>query len=456
MRFSFISEFEWRRHFLTLGVALLFLPAARGDQAAAGDVGQLIAELGSSDFSARQEATTQLQSAGKDAIPQIVVGLRSPDAEIRSRLWTILQSHAQSPRGEVRDAAREALRQLENQPGVNAAATQAGLARIRSAISSQAASELQKLGALALPVQGASAGTFNVQLGQAWLGGDEKLALLADLVSVPWLSIENAQVTDACLLHIARMNEPAPGITKLYLGSSGITGETLQRLAPLKQLQYLSLKQLPIDDRRLATLPDFPYLQYLGLDGTKVGDEGLAQLARFPRLQMLWLDQTRITDAGLTHLKRMPNLDTLYMPGTATGGAGLAELREAPRLKSISLKGTRLQADSLKYLAQIEQLESLGLDNTNVNDDQLADLVALKQLRILWLSGTKISDGGLEHLKNVRSLQIVHLNNTEVTREGAAELERALPRCQITIDHTLRSAPSRNVPRLIPPRPAVP
>ncbi len=441
---------------MALAFALAVLPSVRGDQAVKDEIGQFIAELGSRDFSARQEATTQLQLAGKDAIPQIVRGLRLPDAEIRSRLWMILQSHAQSPRGEVREAARMALKELESQPGENAAATRAGLARIRGAISSQAASELQRLGALALPVQGGSAGTFNVQLGQAWLGGDEKLALLADLGNVPWLSVETAPVTDACLRHIAKMNEPATGITKLYLGASGITGENLPLLAPLTQLQYLSLKQLPIDDRRLAKLPDFPELQSLGLDGTKIGDEGLAQLARFPRLQMLWLDQTRITDAGMVHLKRMPYLDTLYMPGTATAGAGLAELREAPRLKSISLKSVRLQADSLKYLAQIEQLESLGLDNTNVRDEQLADLAGLKQLRILWLTGTKIGDGGLEHLKNVRSLQIVHLNNTEVTREGAAELERALPRCQITIDHTLRSAPSRNVPRLVPPRPGEP
>jgi hypothetical protein len=441
---------------LALGLAVVILPTARGDQAPKDDVGQLVAELGSGNFSARQEATMQLQAAGKDAIPHIVRGLRLPDAEIRSRLWTILQSYAQSPRGDVREAARKALKQLESQPGDNVTATQAGLARIRGAISSQAASELTRLGALAMPVQGASAGSFNVQLGQAWAGGDEKIALVGDLGSVPWLSVENAPVTDAALTQIANLAEPEPGITKLYLGASGITGEGLPKLAPLKQLQYLSLKQLPIDDRRLAKLPEFPHLQYLGLDGTRVTDAGLAQLARFPRLQMLWLDNTRITDAGMVHLKRLPNLDTLYMPGTATGGAGLAELREAPRLKSISIKSARLQPDSLKYLAQIEQLESLGLDNTNVSDEQLADLAGLKQLRILWLSGTKITDAGLEHLKNLKSLQIVHLNNTEVTRDGATELERALPRCQITIDQTLRSAPTRTVPRLVPPRPAVP
>ena len=82
------------------------------------------------------------------------------------------------------------------------------------------------------------------------------------------------------------------------------------------KLQYLSLKQLPIVDEQIATLPDFPDLQYLGLDGTKIGDAGLKSLARYPLLQVLWLDNTPVTDAGLVHLRSLASLRTLYLPGT--------------------------------------------------------------------------------------------------------------------------------------------
>lgn len=423
----------------------------------------LIADLASSDFTIRQQATSQLQEAGQEALPHIVAAIRSTNSETRSRAWNILLTHALSNRLDIREAARAAVRQLEDQrAGGPGPVLRGGLARIREAISNQAAVELTRLGAMTMPPTGGPPLTFNVQLGQGWHGGDDELTLLADLGSIPWLSLENSRVTDAALGHIAKLGEPAPGLTKLYLGSSGITGSDFSKLAPLKRLQYLSLKHLPLDDTRLATLPIFPDLQYLGLDGTKIGDASLAYLNRFPRLQILWLDNTRITDAGLVHLKNLQYLDTIYMPGTATGGLGLAELRYVPKLKSLSLKGVRLAFDSLKALVQVEQLESLGLDMTDVTDPQLADLAGLKQLRVLWLNGTTIGDDGLEHLKHLHSLQIVHLNNTLVTREGVAELERALPRCQITVDlsprTTLPFAPNPRPPLVQPivPRPTAP
>jgi len=441
-----------------LVTVLTFPPLDAEDTATNG--ARLIADLSSNEYSVRQRATIALESGGRELLPQIVAAVQSADAEVRSRAWNILLAHAVSPPGEVREAARDAIRKLSDRTSGQPSGPMMGaLSRVREAMSAQAAAELSRLGATVMPVQGGPPFTFNVQVGQGWRGGDERLPLLADLGSVPWLSLESSRVTDAALDPLSKLGGPGSGMTKLYLGSSGINGNSLEKLAPLKRLQYLSLKQLPIDDAKIARLPEFPDLQYLGLDGTKIGDEGLAHLARFPRLQVVWLDNTAITDAGLAHLKKLPNLDTLYMPGTNAGGPGLAELSYIPKLKSISLKGVKFSTDGLRSLAQVEHVESLGLDMTNVTDRQLADLAGLKQLRILWLSGTNIGDDGIEYLKALPSLQIVHLTNTLVTREGVAELERALPRCQITIDFSNRldaaghgNQPTRVQPRLAEPR----
>jgi len=423
---------------------------------AGGNDGGLIADLSSGDYSVRQRATLALEAGGQKVLPQIIAAVQSADAEVRSRAWSILLAHALSPRSDVREAARDAIRQLSNQSSREAnGPLVGGLSRVREAMSGQAAAELTRLGATLMPVYGGPPSTYNVQLGQAWRGGDERLDLLADLGSVPWLSLENSRTTDAAIDQLAKLAGPVPGITKLYLGSSGITGTALAKLAPLNRLQYLSLKQLPVDDAKIARLPEFPELQYLRLEGTTIGDHGLAHLARYPRLQVLWLDNTPVTDAGLAHLKMLPNLDTLYMPGTNAGGPGLAELRHISKLKSLSLKGVKFSNDGLKALGQVEQLESLGLDTTNVTDSQLVDLAGLMQLRILWLSGTNIGDDGIEHLKALKALQIVHLNNTQVTREGVAELERALPRCQITIDFSNRldaAGHGNRPPQAQPPR----
>jgi hypothetical protein len=419
------------------------------------DYRRLIAELGSDDFMVRQRATAELEQAGATAIPQITAAASAQDAEVRRRALGILLLQALSPQSDLRGASREALRELEKSSTPRIAGIARGtLERVHEVTASVAAAELNHLGASVMPVPSGEPLTFNVQIRQTWAGGDERLSLLNELGEVPWLSMENSPVTDAALVHVAKLSRGTTGLTKLYLGSSAITGSNLAVLAPLTRLQYLSLKQLPLDDAKLAALPEFPELQYLGLDGTKIGDEGLKAVARYVQLQVLWLDHTPVTDAGLAHLKPLASLRTLYLPGTNTAGPGLAELRNLSNLNSLSLKGSKLSPASLKYVAQLEQLESLGLDQTNVTDDQLADLTGLSRLRILWLSSTSISDVGLEHLKSLRGLQILHLSDTQVSNEGVAELRRSLPNCQVTIVGRLEQAPA--VPRIPPQRAAPP
>ena len=68
-----------------------------------------------------------------------------------------------------------------------------------------------------MPVQGTSL-SFNVQIGEARAGGNEGLATLADLGQVPWLSLEEAPVSDAALVHVAKLADC--GLTRLFLGTA--------------------------------------------------------------------------------------------------------------------------------------------------------------------------------------------------------------------------------------------
>jgi hypothetical protein len=418
---------------------------------------KLILELASGDFAVRQRATSELEQQGAASIAALMAAANSNDAEVRGRVRGILLTQSVSRRMDVRQAARDALQELMSaaRPTIAKAAAET-LRQAQEATAGAAASELTRLGATIGPAQAGQSLVFNVQVRQTWTGGDDRLSLLSELGEVPWLSLENSPITDAGLVHVARLGSSANGLTRLYLGSSRITGAGLSSLAPLSRLQYLSLKQLPIDDATLASLPDFPELQYLGLDGSRVGDTGLKTLVRYPQLQVLWLDYTPVTDAGLAHLGALTNLRTLYLPGIQLSGTGLAHLRQLPNLTSISLKGARLTAAGMKNVGQLEQLESLGLDMTTVTDDQLAELSGLSRLRILWLSGTQIGDAGLEHLKPLKALQIVHLSDTQVTREGAAELQRALPTCQITAVNQFRSASPERRNQPLPASPPLP
>ena len=65
--------------------------------------------------------------------------------------------------------------------------------------------------------------------------------------------------------------------------------------------------------------------------------------------------------------------------------------------------------------------------------NQQAVAVITNSLQELRLKGTKITDAGLEHLRALTELQMLHLMFTEITDAGIADLQKALPNCEISV-----------------------
>ena len=69
---------------------------------------------------------------------------------------------------------------------------------------------------------------------------------------------------------------------------------------------------------------------------------------------------------------------------------------------------------------------------THLTGAGLKELAKLNQLRHLWLGRTKITDVGLKEVAKMKQLKELDLTNAKtVTKEGVAELQKALPKCNI-------------------------
>ena len=117
--------------------------------------------------------------------------------------------------------------------------------------------------------------------------------------------------------------------------------------------------------------------------------------------------KTQISDADLEHLKRLPHLESLNI--------------ECPQITD----------RGLSYLQGLTRLVLLGLDTTQVTDIGLPYLEKLTNLSVLLLADTKITDAGLEYLKMLENLEMLSLEGTQVTDAGVADLQKALPDCEI-------------------------
>jgi hypothetical protein len=85
----------------------------------------------------------------------------------------------------------------------------------------------------------------------------------------------------------------------------------------------------------------------------------------------------------------------------------------------------------LKRLNELPQLQVLSLNCTKITNAGLEYLKQLTQFQVLFLSYTNITDGGLEYVKDLKQLRKVYLVDTKISDAGVAQLQQALPDCQI-------------------------
>jgi hypothetical protein len=108
-------------------------------------------------------------------------------------------------------------------------------------------------------------------------------------------------------------------------------------------------------------------------------------------------------------------------------------LQLCPNSKLNSFGATRcgLGDRTLKHLSQFDGLLTIDLCATSITDDGIGHLTRLKRLHTLSLPATPLTDKSIRHFRSMDQLELLSILGTSITPEGADELRRALPNCQI-------------------------
>lgn len=125
------------------------------------------------------------------------------------------------------------------------------------------------------------------------------------------------------------------------------------------------------------------------------------------------------------------SVSEIELSGSPVSDAGLAYLNGLTGLKQLLLGETQVSDAGLAHLNRLPALEWLDLEGTQVTDAGLVNVKRLTTLHWLSLRGTQVGDAGLEHVKSLTVLDSLVLSDTRVSDAGIAELQRALPKCQI-------------------------
>ena len=180
-----------------------------------------------------------------------------------------------------------------------------------------------------------------------------------------------------------------------------------------------------------ARLPNVMAIRVLG----GVEDKQLKPLEERPSLEALDLsyglystDENGFVEECCVRLPRLSRLRGLNVWEATFRGEGLEHM---PRLEHLDLTETLMDDEYAPVLARLSKLKVLSLGRTKITGASLQHLTKLTELQELNLNGTDVSDESLRHLFGLRKLREILLHDTEVTSRGVAELQKALPNCEI-------------------------
>jgi len=219
------------------------------------------------------------------------------------------------------------------------------------------------------------------------------------------------------------------GLKQLTLANTNVTQKGIQHLLGLKELNYLEISSMALDDQALPYIAELSSLETLVI-GSPVTDEGLRHLASLKNLKELFLWVENIRGPGLRHLAQLPNLRYLQVKDVdekgkyGFGDSALQYIKDAPSLRHLRIwPNLPITEAGIAYLAQCPQLEKLELGKLPVTDRNLSQLQALPRLKSLDASGgeSKVTDAGMVYVGQMKQLESISLPST-ISDAGAAKL----------------------------------
>ncbi len=154
---------------------------------------------------------------------------------------------------------------------------------------------------------------------------DETLAVVAKIIRISTLSVDNCPVTDGGVARLGSL--PLEELT-IYQ-CTNVSDEGLRVLDSFTNLRSLTLRDVKARGASLALLPQPEKLVALNLAQSGMTDAEVIHLTRFPHLEHLTLSETAISDAAEDTLAKLKSLRSLTIAQTRMTEGGISRLSAA-------------------------------------------------------------------------------------------------------------------------------
>src|SRR5690554_5910883 len=143
-------------------------------------------------------------------------------------------------------------------------------------------------------------------------------------------SAEKIKSLDNPYRRVTPLSPGSPALTVSYFGESNFDPTALDELSALnEQVVSLNLSHMPIEDKDLEPLADFPHLEKLYLNFTNVSGQGIENLTGLENLSVLSLTGNLLDENGVRALEKMKGLKSLFLWNTGLEEEQISTLKES-------------------------------------------------------------------------------------------------------------------------------
>ena len=221
-------------------------------------------------------------------------------------------------------------------------------------------------------------------------------AVASALADVPWAGLRIAVARRELAwprAAVASLLPAMPRLRQLDLSDSGLSSLAPDMLAPLTQVQSLSLRGCPLSDLPVGFLDAAPTLQYLDMAQTQL---------------------TQLRPGIFDKLDRLLALDVGPMPTLRTLPDGL--LAKQPHIQRLIFFEVGLTTVPADLLSQATELQALSLWRTNIASFPPGFFDKLSRVTQLSLSGNRVGSYRPGAFANMISLTAIGLERNGLTK----------------------------------------
>lgn len=211
-------------------------------------------------------------------------------------------------------------------------------------------------------------GLLEALVAKGWLYGPtrpgawEKKPATAEEVKV--ISLGGSQVTDTGMQAVLNCTNA----THLFLRRTGITDETLKKLASFKSLSYLQLDRTKVNAAGLDAVARLP-IDHVAMQGCELSENAFKTFGKMTALKELWLDDAKMKPEWLMHIAHLPKLEELNLDATDFDDAAVMHVSTLPSLQELTLNNTKLGDTGFLQLLKLPKLKTLMVNHTKVSKE---------------------------------------------------------------------------------------